>query len=142
MVFGFYEVKFFLKKIDCYDIFDVAIYARLCLIQWRQNLSIRIAKIIDYLNAQQEKHASLWIALEPLHDFAIAQFFAVNNRKTRMFKTIWNVITEIYTVLQVIHGFLLVSYNPRASPMVELYGRRLICWGVYKEEKPFKVISN
>ena len=37
-----------------------------------------------------------------LHDFAITQFFAANNKKTRMFKKFLNIISEIYTVLQVI----------------------------------------
>ena len=39
---------------------------------------------------------------ELLNDFAIAQFFAANNKKTRMFKKFLNIISEIYTVLQVI----------------------------------------
>ena len=82
------------------------------------------------LNAQQERHASYGIALEPLHDFAIAQFFAVENRKTRMIKTIWNIISEIFTVLQVIYGFLLVSYNSTASPMVGYTGEGLYVKGL------------
>ena len=34
------------------------------------------------------ENASLGVMLELLHDFAIAQFFAANNRKTRTFETI------------------------------------------------------
>ena len=39
---------------------------------------------------------------ELLNDFAIAQFFAANNKKTRMFKKFLNIVSEIYTVLKVI----------------------------------------
>ena len=37
-------------------------------------------------NGHQERYVFLGFVLELLHDFAIAKFFATNNRKKRMFE--------------------------------------------------------
>ena len=51
---------------------------------------------------EQYGHSFLGFVHELLDGFATVWFLAAKNRKARTFETIWNTISEVYSVLQVI----------------------------------------